>query len=88
MLYMTKFDMFELLKTRAMNICMDIYGDLGKMLKQILEEEDRLFKYVAELTLSLARMELDQREKDEMERYNNQFQDQHSIINKNAMMQK
>jgi hypothetical protein len=88
MLFTTKFEMFELLKTRAMNICMDIYADLGKMLKQILDEEDRLFKYVAELTLSLARMELDQREKDEMERYNNEFQDQHSIVNKNAMMQK
>ena len=71
MVYMTKFDMYELLKIRTVNICMDIYSDLGKMLKSILEEEDRLFKYVAgivifmvELTLSLARMELDQREKD------------------------
>jgi hypothetical protein len=33
-------------------------------------------------------MELDQKEKEEEERYNNEFQAQHSIVNKNAMMQK
>lgn len=37
MLYMTKFDMFELLKVRALNICMDIFSDIGKLLKFILE---------------------------------------------------
>ena len=47
MLYITKFDMFELLKVRAVNICMDIYSDLGKMLKSILDEQDRLFKNTA-----------------------------------------
>lgn len=35
---MTKFDMFELLKIRTINICMDIYSDLGKLLKNILDE--------------------------------------------------
>ena len=38
--------------------------------------------------MSLARMELEQKETDEMERYNNEFQAQHSIVNKNSMMQK
>ncbi len=47
MLYMTKFDMFELLKVRAINICMDIYSDIGKLLKYILDEQDRLFKQVS-----------------------------------------
>ena len=47
MLYITKFDMFELLKIRTINICMDIYSDLGKLLKHILDEEERLFKHVA-----------------------------------------
>lgn len=41
-----------------------------------------------ELTLSLARIELDQKEKEDEERYNNEFQSQHSIVNKNAIMQK
>lgn len=40
------------------------------------------------MTLSLARIELDQKEKEEEERYNNEFQSQHSIVNKNAIMQK
>lgn len=44
---MTKFDMFELLKVRAINICMDIYSDIGKLLKYILDEQDRLFKQVS-----------------------------------------
>jgi hypothetical protein len=47
MLYTTKFDMFEMLKTRAVNICMDIYSDVGKLLKSILDEQERLFKHVA-----------------------------------------
>lgn len=42
----------------------------------------------AELTLSLARIEIDQKEKEDDERYNNEFQSQHSIVNKNAIMQK
>ena len=70
--------MFELLKIRTVNICMDIYSDLGKLLKHILDEEERIFKHVAgiwfdmiEMTLSLARMELDQKEKNEEERYHN-----------------
>ena len=33
MLYMTKFDMYEMLKVRCLNICMDIYSDVGKFLK-------------------------------------------------------
>ena len=35
MLSMTKFDMFEMLKARSLNICMDIYSDLGKFLKLV-----------------------------------------------------
>lgn len=40
------------------------------------------------MTLSLARIELDQKDKEDEERYNNEFQSQHSIVNKNAIMQK
>ena len=47
MLYLTKFNMFELLKVRAVNICMDIYADLGKSLKNILDEEESLFKNIS-----------------------------------------
>jgi hypothetical protein len=55
--------MFEQIKQRALNICMDIYSDLGKFLKKILEEQDNLFQAVSEQTLSLARLELDLKEK-------------------------
>ena len=51
---------------------MDIYSDLGKLLKNILDEEERIFKYVSckkiinvEMTLSLARVELTNKHKDE-----------------------
>lgn len=40
------------------------------------------------MALSLARVELDQKQKEEEERYNNEFQAQNSIVNKNAAMQK
>ena len=88
MLYKTKFEMYELLKVRGVNLCMDIYNDLGKFLRAILEEEDKLFKMSSELALSLARAELFAIEKEDEERYNNEFQSQHSIVNKNAIMQK
>jgi hypothetical protein len=39
--------MYELLKARCLNICMDIYGDVGRFLKSVMEDEDRLFKGVA-----------------------------------------
>jgi hypothetical protein len=39
--------MYEIIKSRALNICMDIHGDLGKFLKYVLDEEDKLFKYVS-----------------------------------------
>lgn len=36
MLYTTKFDMFEMLKLRCINLCQDIYSDVGKFLKSVL----------------------------------------------------
>jgi len=63
MLYMTKFDMYEMLKIRCLNICMDIYSDVGKFLKTVMDDQDKLFKHVSginicnlEMTLSLARI--------------------------------
>jgi len=47
MLYTTKFEMYEILKARCLNICMDIYSDVGRFLKSVLEDEDKLFKNVA-----------------------------------------
>ena len=47
MLFITKFDMYEILKVRCVNLCMDIYADLGKFLKNVLEDQDRLFKLTA-----------------------------------------
>ena len=47
MLYTTKFYMFELLKIRCINICQDIYSDVGKFLKSVLDDQDRLFKSVS-----------------------------------------
>ena len=40
------------------------------------------------MTLSLARIELDQKQKEIEDRYNNEFQSQHSFVNKFAVMQK
>lgn len=60
---MTKFDMYEMLKIRCLNICMDIYSDVGKFLKTVMDDQDKLFKHVSginifnlEMTLSLARI--------------------------------
>lgn len=53
MLYTTKFDMFELIKVRCLNLCMDIYSDVGKFLKAVLDDQDRLFKLVSCKSLSM-----------------------------------
>ena len=53
MLYTTKFDMFELIKVRCLNLCMDIYSDVGKFLKSVLDDQDRLFKLVSCKALSM-----------------------------------
>lgn len=47
MLYLTKFDMFEVLKMKTLNLAYDIQNDLGKFLRLVLEDQDRLFKAVA-----------------------------------------
>lgn len=53
MMYATKFSMYDLLKTRALDICMDIYSDLGRFIKNIFEEEDTLFKVVTGIWLMI-----------------------------------
>lgn len=47
MLFITKFDMLEMIKVRCLNLCMDIYNDLGKFLKTVLDDQDRLFKLLS-----------------------------------------
>lgn len=47
MLYTTKFDMFEMIKARCLNLCQDVYSDVGKFLKAVLDDQDRLFKLVS-----------------------------------------
>ena len=37
MLNMTKFDMYEMLKARSLNLCMDIFSDVGKFVKLVFE---------------------------------------------------
>lgn len=39
--------MYELLKARCVNLCMDIYSDIGKFMKGVLDDEDKLFKLVS-----------------------------------------
>lgn len=64
MLAMTKHEMYDILKARTINLCTDIYGDLGKCIKTILEEQDHIFKTLAcnynlnlEQSLKLCHME-------------------------------
>ena len=47
MLYTTKYEVYELVKIRTLNLCMDIYSDLGKFMKSIFDEEEKLFKLIA-----------------------------------------
>ena len=47
MLNMTKFDMYEMLKARSLNLCMDIFSDVGKFVKLVFEKQDKLFKQVS-----------------------------------------
>ena len=53
MLYATKFDMFEMLKVRCLNLCMDIYSDVGKFLKTVFDDQDKLFKLVSCIAQSI-----------------------------------
>lgn len=42
----TQYELFDIIKTRALNICLDIYGELGKFMREITENQDNLWKSI------------------------------------------
>lgn len=40
---MAKFNIFDILKTQILDLCTDIYNDLGKFVKKVFEEQSKLF---------------------------------------------
>lgn len=40
----TRYEIFDLIKNRIINICIDSYGDLGKFLRKVNEYQDEIFK--------------------------------------------
>lgn len=43
----TRYELYDGLKNRALNVCMDIFGDLGKFMKEMNETQERIFKDLA-----------------------------------------
>ena len=48
---MTKYQLYSNLKNRALNICVDIYGDLGKFIVNISQIKDQIFKDMSSKSL-------------------------------------
>ena len=51
--------MYEIIKNKAINICMDIYGDLGKFIYDISNYQDSIMKNLFDISLRLIRFEED-----------------------------
>lgn len=44
MLHMAKYEMFDQLMVKAINLCQDIYSDLGDYIYKLYQEQGELFK--------------------------------------------
>lgn len=45
--------MYEIIKNKAINICMDIYGDLGKFIYDVSNYQDSIMKNLFDTSLRL-----------------------------------
>lgn len=53
----TKYDIYDTIRNRYINIAMDIYGDLGKMIKEVWDFQLGIFEAVVKESLKLIRYE-------------------------------
>ena len=53
----TQYELFDVVKLKALDLCMDMYGDLGKLMREINENQDQLWKNLAERALYLCKHE-------------------------------
>ena len=68
MVSMAKYEMFDIIQTKAMNLCQDVHGDLGDFMLKLYTEQMDLFKSLSEQSLNLTRLEYDVREQAEMQK--------------------
>lgn len=63
--------MYEIIKNKAINICMDIYGDLGKFIYDVSNYQDSIMKNLFDISLRLIRFEEDYFAKVKYEEFKN-----------------
>ena len=62
MLSMAKYEMFDQIQVKAINLCQDIYHDLGDYMLNLYNQQMELFKSLSEQSLNLTRLEYDVKE--------------------------
>lgn len=65
MLYMARYEMYDQLMTKSINLSQDIYSDFGDYMFRLYQEQGELFKCISELALNLTRLEYDVKEQQE-----------------------
>ena len=77
---LTEFEMYDLVKSRALNVCIDIYGDLGKMLKELSDHQDKIFKNVFEISLKLVKYEEEFIHQEESKKFSGNFAYENKVL--------
>lgn len=88
MLSMAKYEMFDMVQTKAMNLCQDILPDMGDFMMKMYSEQMELFKSLSEQSLNLTRLEYDVREQAELQKRMSEENGEYIVLNKNLTMQK
>ena len=84
----TKYELFDNPKSRALNVCMDIYGDVGKFLKDMDDEQEGIFKDLAEQALKLTRVEYDFIQLDKERKQNEELSLENRVFEKSVRLEK
>lgn len=85
---MAKYEMFDMVQTKAMNLCQDILPDVGDFMMKMYSEQMELFKSLSEQSLNLTRLEYDVREQAELQKRMSEENGEYIVLNKNLTMQK
>lgn len=85
---MAKYEMFDMVQTKAMNLCQDILPDVGDFMMKMYTEQMELFKSLSEQSLNLTRLEYDVREQNELQKRMSEENGEYIVLNKNLTMQK
>lgn len=85
---MARYEMFDQLIVKALNLCQDIYSDLGDFIFKLYQQQGELFKSLTEQSLNLTRLQYDVKEQFEIQKNLSEENGEFILLNKNMTMQK